>query len=158
MSAEFEGVDPGELEQILANVQQRLQGRVISKALRASARPVIKAYRQRITPPGYDGDKPNKRSLRSAIGYKGKKYGNHTFVGIVGARVQQPWGAAHAHLYDQGHKMIVSRGSRKGQQALTKAIVPGKAALAPAVDTTMKEQQVVMVDKLKDEALKASQQ
>ena len=156
-STEFEGTDPDQLDAILENVQHRLRGPIIKKGLRAAGKPVIQEYRLRITAPGYKGDDPDKRSLRSAIGFKGVQYGEFTWVGIVGARVHQPWGAHHAHLYEEGHRMIVSRGSRKGQTALTRATVPGKAALVPAIQNTRAKQVTAMTDKIKDEALKASQ-
>lgn len=156
-SVEIDGLDPDELEKILENVQIAMRGKVIGKGLRAAGKIVVKEYKSRITAPGYEGDKPGQRSLRDAIGYKGKRYSNGNWVGVVGARVKSPWRAHHAHLYEKGHRMIVSRGSRAGQQSLTRAFVPGKAALVPAYQTTRKRQVEAMEDNIRDEAMKASQ-
>ena len=143
---EITGIPPEELDRVLAHIDVRLRNEAIEKSLKAASKPVIKEYRQRITAPGYKGDKPNKRALRASVGYKQKRYKDgQVVVGIVGARVNQPWSAYHAHLYEDGHRMVVSRGPRKGEDV---GFVEGRRVFATSVDNTTSAQQRLMRDKL----------
>lgn len=154
IEAEIQGLDPGELDKMLGRVDVMLRNEAMEKSLRAASKPVIKEYRKRITPPGYKGDKPGKRPLKSAAGYKQKRYKDGlVVVGVVGARVSQPWSAYHAHLYEDGHRMVVSRGPRAGEEV---GVVQGRRALTPAVETTEAEQRKAMSDVLSKYADRAS--
>ena len=116
-----------------------------------------KAASKHITKKGYPGDKPGKKDLRTAMGVKVKKYkGGRVFWFGVGARTHAPWLAFHSHLYEKGHKMVVSRGERKGQTSLTRAKVEGKGEFINIATKTIPQQNAAAVKVMQDFAAQAS--
>lgn len=132
----IEGVSPEDLDKMLGKINVIFRGETLENALKAASQPVVKAYRKEVPKPGYKGDKKKHRSLRSSISYKKKVYKGNIWVGIVGARVNTPWSAHHAHLFEDGHRMVVSRGPRAGEDI---GFVQGRRAMAKVVDQTRAE-------------------
>ncbi len=151
------GVEPEELDRIIANVDGVLREKAIKKAGKEAANLVDKEASKYITRKGYEGDKPGKKDLRTSMGVKSKQYkGGLKFWWGVGARTHAPWKALHSHLYEKGHKMVVSRGSRKGQTSLTKAKVQGKGKFLRVQVNTQPQQNRIIVKTLTEFAEKAS--
>lgn len=151
------GLNPKGLDSLLAQVEASLRTKAMDKAIRAAAKLVLKEVRPTITKKGYPGDKPGKKDLRTSMGVKVKSYrgGVIKWAG-VGARTHKPWKAFHSHLYEKGHDMIVSRGERKGETALTTAHVEGKGRFMEIAERTKPRQHLAIVDTLGDYFVKAS--
>lgn len=110
---------------------------------------VADRYRSNLPMPGYPGDKKGKKPLRDTVGTKIKEYSGGTVVGVVGA--YYPAGA-HAHLIEEGHDIVISRGARKGTPA---GRVGGFFDLARAVESTRNQRDALVLQSVR-EAIEAA--
>lgn len=115
--------------ELLQRVAIGLRGPIAKKARLAAGRIVAGSARQRVTGPGYKGDKPGLKPLRDTMRTVDRDRGT-TFVGP-----EYPAGA-HGRLVELGHD--AEDGSR----------VPAYPFLRPAADETTAQQQQVMADTL----------
>lgn len=130
--------ESADLDDILAQLPIELRGDAMKKAVGAGAR-IPKNKARELAPRGNPEHNPDAKPLWKTIGMIVKSYNlGAIWVAIVGP--ERPAGS-HGHLVEDGHEVKVSRGSRKGQAPLTgSARVKGKKFMAPAVDTTMDQQ------------------
>lgn len=140
-----------DMDSLLADIEIMVRHKAVKKAIKAACHVVAREYRRRI-PRGDPGHNPGKKPLHKTVRTRVRDYG-HVTLGIVGT--EWPEGA-HAHLIEDGHKVVVSRGTRKGQSPLSgKTTVEGKRPLAAAIDTTMAAQDHAVIKSLQED-IKAS--
>lgn len=139
--------ETGNIERYLKELPQFLRMKVIKEAVRAGARIVANDAKKRV-PVGNPSHRPDKKPLKSSIAVTLREYGGgRRALGVVGPRWPE---GAHGHLVEYGHKVIVSRGPRKGSAPLTGSPnVAGKEYLQPAVDSTRSQQRAAVVSRLK---------
>ena len=158
MPIELEGVEPQEMDRLLARVHHDLRKKAIKKAMKAQAMIVVNNARSRIpkdgrwkNPPAKDARRRSK-GLRKSQFYKTVSYkAEKIWVTLVGARTSGAWNAWYSHLVEDGHKVIRKRRppgsgfvSAKG-----KAHVPGKQFLLKSVRATRNRQRMAFLDELR---------
>ena len=141
------------LEKLLAKLPWDLRAKSLGQAARAGGSVVRNDARKR-APIGDQKHNPGATALKKTIAVTVRYYDNdRRAVAVVGPRYPQ---GAHGHLVEDGHDVIVSRGSRKGQKPLTgTARVEGKEFLAPAADSTKSQQTAAVLKKLRQLIKKA---
>jgi len=105
-------------------------------AAKAAGELVVADAKPRITPGGYDGDKPGKPSLRSSIRTVVREYRGAVVV-FTGPKWPE---GAHGHLVEFGHLQTLKDG--------TVIQVPPNPWLRPAVEATLSQQKAVILDGL----------
>lgn len=92
-------IDGGEKAERIFLLLPAILDREISGALRKMGNVVARRARQLVPPPGYPGDKPDKKPLRDTIGVE-IKYGRQRYA-VIGP--MRPAGA-HGHLVEFSHR------------------------------------------------------
>lgn len=131
------------MDDLLKRLPVEVRTKAIPSSLRASLRPAANRAKQ-LAPRGDKAHNPSAPPLYTTIKVVIREYGE-TIMGIMGASWPQ---GAHAHLVERGHKLVAW-----GHP--TRAFVPGKEFMAPAVDSTQTEQRRKMIQKLVDMIKKA---
>ncbi len=152
------GVTPDDLESMLSRIDADLRRKAITDAIKQENKYLLTEVRQQMRSQGLKGGKrDDRRSLVTAMGSKRKSVDGGA-VGYVGARLNKPWRAFHAHLYESGHRMIVSRGSRKGSAPLQGTrVVAGKRPFITAETRTRRTRESIVQRVMSEWAAKASQ-
>ena len=119
MAAGIEIDFPRDVEQEIARALEKLpileRGTSLLKVVRRAAKVTQDRARAIAPKPGYPGDKPGLKALNKTITTVAREYdrsGGATYLAVVGP--SWPDGA-HGHLVEDGHRVIVSRGPRRGQ-------------------------------------------
>lgn len=144
-SVEVQQTGP-DLERLLKQLPITLRAKSLGQAARAAGG-VVRTRARQLVPIGDPRHNPDAHPLKDTVKVVVRYYDNdRRAVAVVGPRYPQ---GAHGHLVEKGHKVVVSRGPRKGQRPLSGSpYVKGKEFLAPAADQTKPQQQAAVVDKL----------
>lgn len=143
-----------DFEKLLERLPIELRGKKLLKAVRAGGRVVARAMDK-----GAPVEAPNLRNpdgvqLKDTHTVKGIVFKNGSALAIVGA--EYPIGA-HSHLQEDGHEVVVSRGSRAGMAPLSgSAFVPGKQYMTKAIAATESKVNAAVTGSLERDIAKAS--
>lgn len=130
---------PDEANNMLQNIDSVNRLLHVAIALNKAAKIVQKRAKELCSPPGYPGDKPDKKPLRDTIGVVERVY-DHAIVVVVGP--QYPAGA-HGHLVEFGHEKVLWGVQMPGET------VTAKPFMRPAADETRSAQESEIVGHLK---------
>lgn len=131
------------IDDLLERIQVEMREKILKRAARNAGNVVMRRAKQ-LAPVGDLRHRPGLDALKDTIAVKNIVYRDRFFVAVVGPT--HPEGN-HGHLIEDGHDVVVSRGSRKGQSPLTgSARVEGKQYMAPAGDQTQNEQFFALVN------------
>jgi hypothetical protein len=143
------------IDKLLMQLPIKLRAKSLKKAATEGGKAVLKRARQ-LVPVGDERHNPGAPALRKTLKQVVRGYDNdRRFVAVVGSTYPQ---GAHGHLVEEGHKVVVSRGERKGQAPLSgTAHVPGKKFLSTAADLTKVEQDNAVIGRLQELIAEAEQ-
>lgn len=154
---------------LLGRLPILVRGSELSKALTKGGSVVVRRARQLVTPPGYPGDKPDKKPLRDTISTVIRQYKNGMFVLVIGP--QYPAGA-HGHLVEFGHRIasggtltpLANRPRRTAPKSklpgrtgkgITVGIVPPHPFMEPAFQDTKDQIEPLIISALQKAVAKA---
>jgi HK97 gp10 family phage protein len=115
-----------------------VRGTELEKAVRKGINRIKTRARQLVPPPGYPGDKPDKKALRDTIGVVLRRYkGGAVIAGVAGP--EYPAGA-HGHLVEAGTAphTITSKMGKTWQHPGSKPhqfMAPAVADVAPSIES-----------------------
>ena len=145
--------ETGDIEKMLSTLPKQVAtGPVLGNALAAAGKAVIRNAKPRV-PRGDPKHHPEKKALWRTLAVVKRSYkGGKIHMAVVGP--QYPAGA-HGHLVEEGHDVLVSRGSRAGQKPLSGSPwVPGKEFMAPAITATKQQQETEIIESIRKEIIK----
>lgn len=144
-------VNGDDFEKALLAMELQYRTSALSKGVRAAGNVVAKKAKA-LVPIGDPQHKPDHPPLKDTIKVKVKPYNDGMrVVAIVGSRRPQ---GSHDHLVEYGHWIRRRGKAGQGPGQWYGAKVEGKQYLAPAADTTKKEQQQAVVDAIRKVAEK----
>jgi hypothetical protein len=126
-----------EAAELIDRIEALSRSEAIRKAAKQAGEIVAADARPRITPPGYPGDKPDKKPLRDSIRVVVREYPGVTLM-LIGA--SYPHGS-HGHLVEYGHIQTLKDGS-------TIQVAP-RPWLRPAVESTRDAQRAAVLEGLR---------
>ncbi|QDV56513.1 HK97 gp10 family phage protein [Rosistilla oblonga] len=121
--------ESGDVDRLLQTMPDVLQHKQLPKALRAGAKPIIRDAKQRVSQPGYPGDKPGKEPLKNTIHAVIRKY-EYTSIAVVGCTWPD---GNHGWLVEFGHDITRTKGGPVFGH------VPPYPFMRPAIDATRSE-------------------
>ncbi len=152
------GMMPEELEDLLLNIDATFRRKAIKAAVKEENKVILAAAKRNMKAEGLKGGKrEGRKSLLASYAVKVWQHKNGAVtVGYVGARLKPSYWAYHAHLYELGHDMYVSRGSRRGtvragtakKPLQGKSRVPGKGVLIKAELNTRQRRHRILINAL----------
>lgn len=155
MSIQVRLTETGNVEQLLERLPVEIRGNTMRKALRAAGRVVQKQAKANVprsrTTRTRDKWSSKTKQQRAGVAEHHKTVGvevrvyDGVLVAIVGARYPE---GALAHLIEQGHDLVA-------WGTPLPIFVQGNPYLAPAADTTRREQEDAIIRKLSEEVDKA---
>ncbi|WP_417745067.1 hypothetical protein [Rosistilla oblonga] len=118
--------ESGDVDRLLRTLPDILQHKQLPKALRAGAKPIIRDAKERVSQPGYPGDKPGKEPLRNTIHAVVRNY-ERTSIAVVGC--SWPDGN-HGWLVEFGHEI------KRTTSGKIYGFAPPHPFMRPAIDAT----------------------